>query len=101
MLPTLGRERKASLLEAKKKSILLLSIMCNMFAHSHTPDTLTKQTRDTSVIYPPFADQTKAHKNKKTTSQYGIFVQPHGAHIPILHPRGLGPPPPRNVSGGL
>ena len=32
----------------KIKSILLLTIMCNLFAHRHTPDTHTKQTRKTN-----------------------------------------------------
>jgi hypothetical protein len=48
----------------KIKDIFLRSILCNLFAFRDTLDLPTKQTRITSVIYPPLAYQTEANKNK-------------------------------------
>ena len=75
------------------KSILLISILCNLFAHRHTPDTHTKQTRKTSVIYPPFADQTKAHKNKKQHHNTVFFNTKAWGSNPNASSEGLGTTP--------
>ena len=44
------------------KSILLLTILCSLFAHRQTPNRHTKQTRIISVIYSPTEDQTEKTK---------------------------------------
>ena len=48
----------------KIKSILLLFTLCNLFAHRDTPDSHTKGTRITRVIYPPPKDQKEINKDK-------------------------------------
>jgi hypothetical protein len=86
----------------KIKRILLLSILCNFFAPRETPDLNTKQTRNTSVICSPKEEQTEKEKKTKTiiTTLY-FSIQIKEIHIPMHHPRGMGPPLLRCVNGGL
>ena len=82
----------------KIKSILLLSVMCSLFAPRETPAVHSKQTRNPNVIFPPFADQTETNKIKTNHHNTVFFNAKHGIHIPMHRPRGLGPPPLRNIS---
>jgi len=72
----------------KIKSILLLFTLCDFFAHRHTPDIYTKQTRTPSVIYPPFADQTKMHKTAKQHHNTVFFITTAWGSYPYASPEG-------------
>jgi len=61
VLPAHGRERKPGLLKAEKKTAFH---PVHLFAHRNTPNTYTKATRITSVIYPPSKDHTVTNNNK-------------------------------------
>jgi hypothetical protein len=76
----------------KKKSILLLFILCDLFAHRYTPDTHTKWTHTTSVIYSTLKDPTET--GKKTNLHHRVFLntQMWDSH-PIASPEGLGTTP--------
>ena len=67
--------------------------MCELLAHRHTPDIHTKWTRTSSVIYPPFADQTKTHTNE--TQHHNIVclnITAWGSY-PYASPERLGTTP--------
>jgi len=61
-----ARAQNRPLKGKKIKSILLLSTLCNFLALRETPYLQVKQTRITSVIYPPSKDQTETNKTKQT-----------------------------------
>ncbi len=77
----------------KIKSILLLFTLCDLFEHRHTPDIYTKRTRTTSVIHPPFADQTKTHKNEAQHHNTVFFYIIAWRSHPYASPEGLGTTP--------
>ena len=96
MLFILGRERRTSLQEAKNKNILLLFTLCALFAHRHTPDIYTKWTRTTSVIFPPFEDQTETHKNETKHHNTVFFNTTSRGSRPYDSPEGHGTTPSEN-----
>ena len=75
------------------KSILLLSVLCNLFAPRHIPDAHTKQTRNSSVIFTPFADQ--AEKNQiKSKHHNSVFLNTKTRDSqPYASPEGPGSTP--------
>jgi len=72
----------------KIKSILLLFTLCDLFAHRHTLDIYTTQTRTSSVIYAPFADQTKMHKTEKQHHNTIFFNTTAWGSHPYASPEG-------------
>ena len=63
--PPLGESAEPASKKAEKKAFYCFSPWVIFFAHRHILDTHTKRARTSSVIYPPFADQTKTHINEK------------------------------------
>jgi hypothetical protein len=84
----------------KIKSILLLFTLCDLFAHRHTPDIYTKQTRTSSVIHPPFADQTKMHKTEKQHQDTVFFYSATRGSHPYALFEGHGTTPSEKRRGG-
>ena len=77
----------------KIKSILLLTTLCNLFAHRQTPDRHAKWIRIISVIYSPTGDQTE--KNKRTNNHHNhVFCNTNqrDSH-PYASPEGPGTTP--------
>ncbi len=78
----------------KNESILLLSVLCNLFAPRHTPDVYTKQTRSSSVTSTPFTDQAKKYiTNTKHHNSVFLNTKTRDSH-PNASPEGHGFTPP-------
>ena len=66
---SLGESAELAFNGRKNKKHFLLNFVCNLFAYRQTRDVHTRQTRTTSVIFPPYADKTDQNK----TSQHSIL----------------------------
>ncbi len=77
----------------KNKSILLLSILCNLFAPRGSPDLYTKCTRNTSVIYSTKEEQTKKEKKENQPSQLCFSKYTQRDSSPYASPEGHGTTP--------
>ena len=68
------------------KSILMLSIMCMFLKHRNSPDTPTKLTRATRVIYSTSHDSKKTKQNK-TNLHHDVFIntKPWDSHPTASH----------------
>jgi hypothetical protein len=75
------------------KIILLLFTLCDLFAHRYTPETHTKWTRKTSVIYSTLKNLTKTGKNK-TKLHHRVFLNTRTRDsYPTASPEGHGTTP--------
>ena len=90
---TCGKAQNRPSKGKKTKSILLLTILCSLFAHRQTPDRHTKQTRIISVIFSPTRDQTE--KTKRTNNHHNLVffnTNQRDSH-PYASPEGHGTTP--------
>ncbi len=99
--PSLGESAEPAFKRRKTKKHFTAFTLCNLFALRETPDLHAKRTHIISVIYPPSKDETETNKNKTNNHNTIFLILNHRIHILMYHPKGMGPPPLRNVSGGL
>jgi hypothetical protein len=92
--PPLGESAEPAFKRRKIKSILMFSTICNLLVLLETIDLNTKQTRITSVIYPPFSDQTETNKNKTKHHINTVFLNTKPwVSTPYASPEGSGATP--------
>jgi len=91
--PYLGESAEPAFKRRKIKSILLLFILCDLCAHRYVPNTHTKWTHTTSVIFYTLKDPTETGKNK-INMHHRVFLNTHtrDSH-PTASPEGLGTTP--------